>query len=909
MFSFFNRLASPLSIKQIIITTIILITFIIVIILGTLFFSISRINDNQKSIATTLKLEKQNELVLKKLDSILETETDILTSESEKSFKRIKKYLFEDNIHIKLQRLKESKYDLKYNTLINNLEDNLQYAVELQKDFFNTGYTIYTFKIELKNHLVELTNEIKKIQNLSEKTITKFHLLKENINDLEKAILSLYAIIRDGAFEDNQDKFNEIKNILVDKNSKLSNTINKIKISTNNKILFEFITKIENSIININYLEYSIISVKLEVFEKEEFLKYIKIDRKENFLVINNTINSVSNLSNFIVSKNVENSQEISDTVIITSIIIGIFSIVGLIFISIILVSRVHNPLEQIIKMINDILSNKVSLSKNLEVKYKDEFKELVDVFNDMTQSLDKNIQSLKNRDEEISLLNKNLEKRVEIRTQELSEKNQKITDLFNNAKQGFLSLDRNLIVDKEYSKECEKLLGNDIAGKKIDKLFDFETENSKKFFNQTLIDIFNEKNEIIQNSFIELLPKEFIINRRAITIDYKILDDQKFMLILTNITHKKKLEQKIKKEQQLLKMIVTIISDTTQFYELINDFKTFNENKLKIFELNNSSLFNLSEVYREIHTFKGLFAQIYMTNSVKNLHKFESKISEKIKDKNFSNEDLAELLDQNNLFDWINEDVEIIKSILGDDFLDEDSVIKVNEDTIIHLENKIKNYCKLDKKHENNYEDILFETQKLRSKTLSQSLKIYPKLCKDLANSLGKQIYPFEILGDEYVLLPPTFKPFIKSLIHVFRNLIDHGIEDIETRIEQGKNENGTIVCNFNIENDFLIILISDDGKGISRDKIREKVKELNLLSLEEFDKMSDERVFGLIFYETFSTKEEITELSGRGIGMAVVKNELTKVEGSIEVKSVINKGTTFIFKLPYRKKGIENV
>ncbi|WP_428026045.1 ATP-binding protein [Arcobacter sp.] len=907
----FNRMTSLLSIKQIIVTTILLISFIIITILGALFFSISRINENQKSIATILKLEKQNELVLKKLDSILEGETDILTSKDEKSFRRIKEYLFKANSSIELQRLKNSKYDLKYNVLIDSLEDNLQYAVELQKDFFNTGYTIFTLKMELKNHLEELKKEIRKIQNLYEQTLIQLHLIeeKEYVNNIERKIQSLYTFIRDAAFENNQKEVDEIKNKLKNMDKLIFETIKTTKASIDNKILFKFISEVENCLININYLEYSIISAKVEIFEKEEFLSYIKTDRKENFLIINNNINDISKITDTIITDNIDNSEKISNMVIILSIVIGIFSILGLIFISIILISRINNPLEHIIKMINDILENKVSLSKNIEVRYKDEFKELVDVFNHMTRSLDKNIKNLKERDEEISLLNKDLEKRVALRTQELSEKNQKIIDLFNNAKQGFLSLNRDLIIDEEHSKECEILLGDDISNRKIDELLVFESEHSKSFFNQTLKDILREKNEIIQNSFIELLPKELIINRRAISIDYKRLNDKKLMLIFTNITHKKKLERKIKKEQQLLKMIVTIISDTMQFYELINDFKKFDNNKLKIFELNNNPFFNLGEIYREIHTFKGLFSQLYMSNSVKNLHDFESKISEYINDKNFTNKELKKLLEENSLLDWIDEDLEIIKSILGGNFLEEDSIIKVNEETIIHLEDKIKNYCQLDKKHVDNYEDILFEAQKLRSKTLYQALKAYPNLCKDLAESLGKQIYTFEILGDKRIILPPDFKPFIKSLIHVFRNLLDHGIEDMETRLEQGKNEKGTIVCNFNLENDFLFILISDDGRGISRDRIREKVKELDLMPMEEFDKMSDERVFGLIFYETFSTKEEITELSGRGIGMAVVKNELTKLDGSVEVKSEINKGTTFIFKLPYKRKAIENV
>ncbi|WP_419763493.1 MAG: ATP-binding protein [Arcobacter sp.] len=906
MFSFFNRLTAILSIKQIIIRTIILITLVLSSIIGMVFYSILTMNENQKAISKILDIEKQNTYILKILGTVLETETDILLAKNEKDFERIDSQLFDLDKIVKFQRLKESKYKSEYNPLINELEESLAYEIKLQQDFFSAVYTLYIYKQDLKNYLFkleEVINEIhEKINVISEHSPS----LKDNLFDLESSTFNLFTLLRDIMFVNSLVEINEIKkNKLEQSYLIVGSFLEELRINAkNDSVVSNLVNTINLSLVNIDSIKNSFILLRLNMFNQESNLEEIIASRTYQIAVITSNINKATEITEKIILDSLVHSDEITTRTIITAVLIGIFSFLILTFISIILVARVNNPLEHIIKMIDDILANKVSLSKDIEVEYNDEYKKLVDAFNQMTRSIDKNIQSLKMRDEEISLLNKDLEKRVELRTEELFEKNQKITDLFNNAKQGFLSLDRSLTVGKEYSKECEKLLGNDIFGKKVDELFDFESSEQKLFFNKTLLDIFNEKDEIVQNSFIELLPKEFIINRRAISMEYKRLNDEKFMIILTNITHKKKLEQKIKKEQQLLKMIVTIISDTTQFYELINDFKSFANNKLKIFDINNSALFNLSEIYREVHTFKGLFSQVYMSNSVKRLHTFESEISEYIKDKKFTNKELGKLLEKSDFLSWIDDDLEIIKSILGKEFLDEDSVVKVNEDTIIHLENKIKEYCKLDRKHLNNYEDILFETQRLRLRTLYQALTPYPKLCEELANSLDKQIYPFKILGEETIVLPTDFKLFVKSLIHIFRNLIDHGIEDIETRLEQGKNEKGTIVCSFKLEGDFLTILISDDGRGIDRNKIRKKVEELNLLPLEEFDKMSDEKVYDLIFHDSFSTKEEITELSGRGIGMSVVKNELIKINGTVQIKSVINEGSTFIFKLPYGRK-----
>jgi len=947
MFKFIDRIFVSFSIKKIIYLGLFSMAVSIIFISSLFIYISNSIHESNTTISDIVKIKEQTKNILNSMRNINDVEIKIVLAKELKELELLDEISF-DKISIieKVNLLSNINTD-NYNKSLENISSLLDEYIEIKTNMSELNYSIISYNKGLNNSLILIENEIKVITNLTELISGKIKLVNKrsnrnlvkilrkedallevylpeitqalignkdkitrNISELQKSVLAMTVIAREINIATNEDELNDIKtNKIIQARSLLEKQASEIINILENEELKNIVLKMTSNIIRIGELEDSLITLKEFSFSQRNELDKLLINRDRVNKELIKNIEVLFNISKNINSEIINSFEKTSKNTVLVIIVILVAVTFFLLSFGWILLSRVNRPLAQITNSIENISEEKNNLHENIEVQFNDEFKKLVDTFNKMTSSLSLNIKKLKKRDKEISLLNKDLEKRVEKRTKELSNKTQKIADLFNNAKQGFLSFNKKLIVDDEYSLECEKLLGNEIKGKNVVDLF-FKDENDKKeFFHQTLLDIFDEENEIVQNSYISLLPKEFILNKRALTIEYKRLNDNKFMLILTNITAQKKLEQRIKNEQQILKMVVTIVSDAEQFYEVLNEFRVFEDSKLQIFELNNSPLFNLSETYRSIHTFKGLFAQLYMSNIVKKLHSFENEISDYIKDKYYSNNNLKDLLNDNNFYSWLEKDLEIISTILGSTFIEEESIIKINEKSVIKLEEKISDYCKLDKKHADNYEDLLSETQKLRSRTLYQSLQVYPRLCVDLADKLNKQIYPFKILGDETIILPHNFKPFIKSLIHVFRNLIDHGIETIEDRIELNKNESGSIICNFKIDGEHLVILISDDGKGINKEKIREKVIEENLLSLEEFDKMSDERIYGLIFYESFSTSDKITDVSGRGIGLSAVKNELVKIKGDVEIKSIIDEGTTFIFKLPYKREGIRNV
>jgi ABC-type nitrate/sulfonate/bicarbonate transport system substrate-binding protein len=146
-----------------------------------------------------------------------------------------------------------------------------------------------------------------------------------------------------------------------------------------------------------------------------------------------------------------------------------------------------------------------------------------------------------------------------------IQQSQEKVSLLLNNAGQGFLTFKKNFKIDSEYSKECEKLLGENIASKDISQLL-FSDEQKEEFFKSTLQNALHETMEIKRNSYLTLLPSIILLNKKAIKLEYKILEDETFMMILTNITTQKKLENKIKKEQEIFKMVVAVASESAVF-------------------------------------------------------------------------------------------------------------------------------------------------------------------------------------------------------------------------------------------------------------------------------------------------------------------------------------------------------
>jgi two-component system chemotaxis sensor kinase CheA len=173
------------------------------------------------------------------------------------------------------------------------------------------------------------------------------------------------------------------------------------------------------------------------------------------------------------------------------------------------------------------------------------------------------------------------------------------------------------------------------------------------------------------------------------------------------------------------------------------------------------------------------------------------------------------------------------------------------------------------------------------------------PRMVRDTARKMNKKI-DFIIEGQETEVDRSVIEHLRDPLIHLLRNSVDHGIESPEDRLAAGKPEVGTIRLSAFNQEDNIVIKLKDDGKGISPEKLRQTAVKKNMMSAEEAAKLTDAEAIDLIFGSGFSTAQKVTEVSGRGVGLDVVKTNIEMMSGSVNVETVEGQGTTFTLMLP---------
>jgi len=194
---------------------------------------------------------------------------------------------------------------------------------------------------------------------------------------------------------------------------------------------------------------------------------------------------------------------------------------------------------------------------------------------------------------------------------------------------------------------------------------------------------------------------------------------------------------------------------------------------------------------------------------------------------------------------------------------------------------------------------ELQMQVLKIRMIPVEKVFKKFPRIVRNLSRDLGKEV-ELEIIGEETELDRSVVDEIGDPLIHLIRNALDHGLELPEDRVAAGKPRTGKVVLSATHEGNQIIISIRDDGRGIDPDKLARKAIEKGLVSEEQVAAMSHKEILDLIFLPGFSTKEKATDLSGRGVGMDVVRTNIRKLNGIIEIRSEAGSGSEFTLKLP---------
>ena len=194
---------------------------------------------------------------------------------------------------------------------------------------------------------------------------------------------------------------------------------------------------------------------------------------------------------------------------------------------------------------------------------------------------------------------------------------------------------------------------------------------------------------------------------------------------------------------------------------------------------------------------------------------------------------------------------------------------------------------------------DLQNAVMKTRMQPIGRLFQKYPRIARDLARNLGKEV-ELVLAGEETEIDKTMIEDLADPIIHLIRNAVDHGVESPAERAAAFKPEKSEVRLEARQEGDHIVIIVADDGRGMDPEKLRAKALEKGLISNEEANTMDDRQSYNVIFLPGFSTVSVVSDVSGRGVGMDVVKTNIQKLNGAIEIKTELGKGTTFVISLP---------
>lgn len=469
----------------------------------------------------------------------------------------------------------------------------------------------------------------------------------------------------------------------------------------------------------------------------------------------------------------------------------------------------------------------------------------------------------------------------------------EKTATLLNHSEQGFFTFGSDLHIMDPYSQACVALFNQIPTGNRADKLlFPYAQNSTKRKLMRTCIeDALQAQTPYLANMYLALIPTELRIDGKILIAKY-IPIHHGIMVVLSNITEQVEADKKAQDEKNNMAMISAAVTDSNDFISTINDFKSFCIAGSKPW-----LHLEISHLYRAIHTFKGSLNQFRLTHVPAALHEIENLIHE-LPSLTTLLGDVSSYEVEVTVFggDWLgllDKDLHVVTEALGENFFTRGRIIPLHIEEVVAFE-RLANQLLRTPHVASEHVPVLKKLTELRAISLHEELASFNKLAQQVANKLEKEILPLEITGEDLRLDPNIYRQFFLSLGHVIRNAIDHGIEDPESRFAKGKHEAGTISCTSNVLSNKFILSIQDDGAGINETALR----------LRAFKSLDTEQAHyslaDLVFTDGLSSRTGVSELSGRGVGMAAVHAEVLSLGGTVSVTTVPEQGTQFIFNIP---------
>jgi len=519
-----------------------------------------------------------------------------------------------------------------------------------------------------------------------------------------------------------------------------------------------------------------------------------------------------------------------------------------------------------------------VTLEETLQKKYRAELEQKEDVILDLQKAK-----------AELQNYSENLEKMVEERTAEIARMNQTMRALLDSLSQGFFIFNKEGSCLPVYSQACTTTIECEPVGRKIWEILKVP-ENKVEGFQKWMKTVFMEMLPFPDLAAIG--PQKYPHSKgQHIQLEYYPLRNQDqtiegVVVVASDITNLIHAQAEAENEKAHAKMILSLIQNKRAFASFLREAKELlsqvqNEFQKKDFDPENT--------FRLLHTLKGGAATFSMKPVADQCHLAETYLSHW---KEYPTAENSQKLKDCSLFitplfeKYLSEHSEIIGT-----FNKSERTTELPLSQLLRFEQNISHDQSL---HQKFYEEFLMEP-------IGHFFQSFEEPVQQVAHAEGKIIRPLQFQNEEIRILPEPYEGLLGTLIHAYRNAADHGIETPEVRRAAGKPVEGNILTSFQLRkdsgNEFLLIQIQDDGGGIDPQKIRARLEQKGLSHQGE----TDAQVIQHVFDSQLSTKEQVSEISGRGVGMDALLFSAKKLGGKAWVESKLTKGTSLFVQVPY--------
>lgn len=524
-----------------------------------------------------------------------------------------------------------------------------------------------------------------------------------------------------------------------------------------------------------------------------------------------------------------------------------------------------------------------VTLEERLQKKYRAELEQKEDV-----------ILALQRAQAELEVYSKNLEKMVEDRTRQISHMNRLMKALLDSLGQGFFIFDPQGLCLEVSSKACESTLETIPQGKMIWdvlKLTDKKVEGFKKW----MTTLFSEM--LPFEDLAPLGPEVFPHSQgRNISLEYFPLRSELgqidgVVVVATDVTSLVEARKLAENEKQHAKLIINMIRSKNEMGRFVREAQVILKDLRSSIAVPTDQ-WDLDAIFRHLHTLKGgagLFAIHKLSESC---HHAETRLSEYSVQPDNTHADrlksqcqVVEMQFQNFLTET--------SEILGTSILSDERLLEVSASELNAVLEKLESIPKAKNIVENSLAHLLYEP-------IKNFFEPYKEVAQKVAQKEDKVVRAVVFKNDMIPVVPEIYGPLFATFVHAFRNSVDHGIEAPNVRHGRNKPEGGIITVKFERQDlpaPTLKISLHDDGGGVDPQKIRNRLASKGINTESE----SDDQVIQHLFDSQFSTKDQVTEISGRGVGLDAIKYEALQLGGRIWMDSQLGIGSTLIVEVPY--------